>query len=252
MTARSSLADPARLLAAWEAGAAAPELARGCAVLAAAGVADPASLLDLPLGTVGIFIQRCHLATFGPQVDAVTACQACGTTLDVGLSLTELRPAPADAPLDPEPARALALAGGTVTVRPPTVRDLLAAAADPDPRGVLVRRCVQWAGPEREPGPAPAEVTDLGADDVALVDEALEDLAGLGLITVRATCPACGAPVNAMLDPAALLWQQVERAAPALLRDVATLAAAFGWPEREILALPPVRRRAYLLLAAGP
>jgi hypothetical protein len=246
MTARSSLADPARLLAAWEAGAAAPELARGCAVLAAAGLADTASLLDLPLGTVAISIQRCHLTTFGPQVDAVTACQACGITLDVGLSLTGLRPDPADPPADPDPTRALELTGGTITVRPPTVRDLLAAAADPDPQGVLVRRCAQRSGPERQP----VEVTDLGPGDLALVDEALEDLAGLGLITVSATCPGCGEPVAAMLDPAALLWQQVERAAPALLRDVATLAAAFGWPEREILALPAVRRRAYLQLVA--
>ena len=42
----------------------------------------------------------------------------------------------------------------------------------------------------------------------------------------------------------------MQDAAPALLRDVATLAAAFGWSEREILALPAVRRRAYLQLAA--
>lgn len=245
MAARSSLADPARLLAAWEAGASAPELARGCAVLGAAGLADPASLLDLPVGWAGTLGLRCYLASFGSQVDALTVCQACGATLDVTLSLTELLPGPADPPGDPVPARTLPLAGGTVTVRSPTVRDLIAAAADADPRGALVRRCAQG------PRSAPVEVAGLGPDELALVDEALEDLSGLGLITVRAACPDCGEPVAALLDPAALLWQQVQDTAPALLRDVATLAAAFGWSEREILALPAVRRRAYLELAAG-
>lgn len=243
MAAQPSLADPARLLAAWEAGAGAPELARGCAVLAAAGLADAVTVLDLPLGTAGILMQRCHLTSFGPRVDAITACQACGATLDVSLSLTELLPGPPDAALDPEP-RTLALAGRTVTIRPPTARDLLAAAADPDPRGVIVRRCAQRDGRE------PAEVAELSDDELALVDEALEDLSGAGLVTVRATCPDCGELVAAVLDPAALLWQQVQRAAPALLHDVAMLAAAFGWSEREILALPPARRRAYLALAS--
>ena len=243
--AESSLADPARLLAAWEAGAGAPGLARGCAVLGAAGLADPASLLDLPLGLVGYLGLRCHLTSFGSQVDALTACQACGATLDVALSLTGLLPGSAGAPPDQAPARALDLAGGVVTVRSPTVRDLIAAAADPDPRGALVRRCGQG------PGSAPVEVAGLGPDELALVDETLEDLTGPGLITVRAACPDCGAQVAALLDPAALLWQQVQDAAPALLRDVATLAAAFGWSEREILALPAARRQVYLQLAAA-
>jgi hypothetical protein len=250
MAARSSLADPARLLAAWEAGAGAPELARGCAVLAAAGLADAVTVLDLPLGLVGYLGLRCHLTSFGSQIDALAVCQACGATLDVALSLTELLPSPEtvpaqDGPGDPAPARTLRLAGGVVTVRSPAVRDLLAAAADADPRGALVRRCAQG------PGSAPVEVAGLGPDELALVDEALEDLSGLGLITVRAACPDCGEPVAALLDPAALLWQQVQRAAPVLLHDVATLAAAFGWSEREILALPAVRRRAYLQLAAS-
>jgi len=242
MTARSSLADPARLLAAWEAGAGAPELARGCAVLGAAGLADPASLLDVPVGLVGTLGIRCFLTSFGSQVDALTACQACGATLDVALSLTELLPGQ-DGAEDPAPERTLPLASGVVTVRSPTVRDLLAAAADRDPRGELVRRCAQRAG-------AAVELADLGPGELALVDEALEELSGLGLITVQAACPDCGQPVAALLDPAALLWQQVQGAAPALLRDVATLAAAFGWSEREILALPAARRYVYLQLAA--
>jgi hypothetical protein len=251
MTALSWPADPARLLAAWEAGAAAPELARGCAVLAAAGLADPAGVLDLPVGEVGARAVRCHLDAFGPRVDALTTCAGCGTTLDVALSLTALLPGPAASGGEnghggPVPARTLSLAGGTVTVRPPTVRDLLAAAADRDPRGALVRRCAQ------RPGGSPVAEADLGADGLALVDEALEDLASLGLITVRSRCPDCGEQVVAVLDPAALLWQQVQGAAPALLREVATLAAAFGWDESAILALPAFRRHAYLQLANVP
>jgi hypothetical protein len=36
-----------------------------------------------------------------------------------------------------------------------------------------------------------------------------------------------------------------------LLRDVHTLASAYGWKEDEVLHLTPARRHAYLELVAG-
>jgi hypothetical protein len=54
--------------------------------------------------------------------------------------------------------------------------------------------------------------------------------------------------VQAALDAAALTWAQVRAAAGRLLGDIADLAAAFGWTEAEVLALPERRRAAYLEL----
>ncbi len=89
----------------------------------------------------------------------------------------------------------------------------------------------------------------LTAADLELVEEAFDELAGDAVPEVSASCPECGEQVTGVVDAARLLWEQVAASAPGLLRDVAALAAAYGWTEPEILALPPSRRSAYLRLA---
>jgi hypothetical protein len=44
------------------------------------------------------------------------------------------------------------------------------------------------------------------------------------------------------------LWREIESMAGRLLRDVHALASAYGWHEKDILALSPVRRQFYLTL----
>ena len=64
-------------------------------------------------------------------------------------------------------------------------------------------------------------------------------------------CPECGAEVLADVDVVLLLTERLTDEAHSVLADVAALAAAFGWSERDVLALPPVRLAAYLKLAQG-
>jgi len=237
---RPGLGDPSLLLAAWDAASAAPDVAKGCAVLAAAEVIDRDAAFDLPLGLLGELALRCHIEMNGVELDGMAACPACLSGLEISLALDALLPA---AGPNPPPTRDVVLTGRRVTARAPTVRDLLAAAAASDPRSVIVGRCV------REAGGAPVDVSGLDDADLEPLDAALEDLTGAGLATLRAACPGCGAEVVSVLDPGALLWDRVRLAAPALLRDVAVLARAFGWRESDVLALPPSRRRAYLELA---
>ena len=61
----------------------------------------------------------------------------------------------------------------------------------------------------------------------------------------------CGAGWTDILDVLDYLWREVDLAARRLIGEVAEIAAAFGWAERDILALSPVRRRSYLELARG-
>ncbi len=237
---RPGLRDPSVLLDAWAAGSALPDVARGCAVLAAAGVVDVDEAFDLPLALLGELALRCHVEVFGVELDGVAACTACGSGLELPLALDELMP---DAGSSAPSTRDVGLTGRRVTARAPTVRDLLAAAGAPDPRGVIVGRCVV------DSGGAALDLADLTEGDLEAIDATLEDLTGTGLASLRTVCPGCSAEVVAGLDPGALLWDRVRLAAPALLRDVAVLAHAFGWREGDVLALPPARRRAYLELA---
>jgi hypothetical protein len=226
------LRDPATLLDAWEAGSGWPEVARGAVVLDVARACGAGSALDLPLGDLARLAARCHADAFGAILTGVLDCAGCGAVLDVTVDLAALP----DALPGALPGGA---GGGTPAVRAPTARDLLAAAGRPDARDVLVSRCV---------------AAGTGAlDDAALAaaEARLEALAGPALTTLRATCPACGAAVAGDLDPPWLLWTRVAAAGPELLRDVAALAAAYGWSEPQVLALSPRRRAAYLELAAG-
>jgi hypothetical protein len=230
--------DGAQLLSAWEAAAALPPAARGAALLERAGYVDDLdAALDLPVGEGAALAARVYADAFGEVVEGLVTCAACTTVLDVSLPLRALPDAPGEA------TAVVAHGGRELRVRAPTTRDLLAARERADPAHALLSACVSEAGGR----PAdPDELTEQARD---LVDAAAEELAGAAATMVRATCPECGADVAAPLDVGALLWDRVARAAGEGLREVAELAAAFGWSETEILALPAMRRRAYLELA---
>lgn len=233
----ATLADPRLLLDAWEAAAAVPDCAVGAVLLhRAGGTADLAAALDLPLSALSAALARLQAASFGPVLDAVTACQGCGEDLEVTLPVT----------------RFAALAGttgpvrvegpdGVLDVRCPTTRDLVAVVTTSDPAAALLARCVDPA----------VDVTDLDPATLAQVEAAAEQVAGAAAALVTTRCPACEQEVRVDVDLAALLWQRVRGAVPALLADVADLAAAFGWGEADVLALSPLRRAAYLDLARG-
>ena len=254
--AAAGLRDPALLLDAWDAGGAAPDVARGSVVLAVSGVVTPDDAADLPLGVLGELALQCHIEAFGARLDGVVGCPTCAGTLEVALRLDRLLAdsvartesvARTDSATRAEHADrtdscSVELTTGTAHVRAPTVRDLLAVGTTDDPAHAILARCVQdRAGCAVDP-------TQVSAADLELLDAALEQGAGVGLTRVRTSCPDCDSEVVAVLDPCALLWGQVLAAAPALLREVARLAAAFGWTEDEVLALTPTRRSAYLEL----
>ena len=63
-------------------------------------------------------------------------------------------------------------------------------------------------------------------------------------------CPACGHEWEATIDVPSYLWEEVVASARRLAREVAELAAAYGWREADVLRLTPWRRRLYLALAS--
>lgn len=214
---------PGGLLGLWEALASADPPVRGARLLVAAGVAtDQEAALDLPLARASELALHELRTRCGPTLDTVVACHGCGTPLDVPLDL--------DAALDsvtPTPPEPAAVAGRSL--RAPTTRDVVDALADPDPATALRTRC-------------------LGHDPGAAEETTWEQLAGAAALAARVDCPACGARFTADVDVVALLTDHLADQARVLLADVAELAAAYGWSEADILALPAPRRRAYLEL----
>ena len=70
----------------------------------------------------------------------------------------------------------------------------------------------------------------------------------LAQIELSVTCPSCGLEGREPLHAIDFVWAEVSAWAERLLGEVARLAQAFGWSERDILQLSNQRRRRYLEL----
>lgn len=230
----------AELLALWERGLARHALDRS-ALLAAAARPDWAAdtVVDRPLGAVNASLLQLRAASFGQRIDGHADCPRCGQRLAFALDTQVLLHGAAE---DDAAPRAAEVAG--LRVRPLSLRDLAAVAAEADAARAaqaLLARCT-LAG----------DVTLLDDEDLAHVDAALEALDPQADLALALQCTDCGHAGQAQLDPATLLWDELDTRAQALLAEVHQLASAYGWTEAQVLALGPARRSRYLAMVGAP
>ncbi|HET7228753.1 MAG TPA: hypothetical protein VFJ16_01990 [Longimicrobium sp.] len=236
------------VLDAWEAGRDQHPLDRALTLLAAASPGTPrATLAALSVAERDARLLELRAAMLGPQLPAFTPCPACGERLEMTLDSGEL--GVRDAPPGPGPWDA-SVGGMEFRFRLPDSRDLAAVAecaSAEEGRRLLAERCVLAA---RRGGRevAAAELTD---DEVSALSEAMGEVAPNAEVVLALSCPACGEAWSALLDVEAFFWAELSVRARRVLREVDALARAYGWSEREILSLPPRRRRSYLELVEG-
>lgn len=234
----------ADLLGVWEGSAALAAAERADALLALALPEEPAA--DLPLGERESRLLELRELLFGFELDATADCPRCDETIEFSLSTDTLR---AEHERHAAVAPELSAYGYVIRFRLPTAQDLAEAATEADlgsARGRLLERCVlsasidgRKAPPATLPEPVVAELAERMAEADPLAD-----------VRLTLTCPACGHDSTASLDLATWLWSEIEAWARRTLRDVHSLATAYGWTEAEILALGP-RRELYLDLVEG-
>jgi hypothetical protein len=107
---------------------------------------------------------------------------------------------------------------------------------------LLTQRCVQAASHE---GRAVA-VADLPDTIVAALAARMAECDPQAEVQLQVACPACGHAWQALFDIATFLWSKIVAQAGDLLRDIHTLARAYGWREADILSMSPMRRQYYL------
>ncbi len=132
-----SVPRPAALLLGWEVAGTLPALARPAALLHHLGYVDSwDAALDLPVGTYAARVAATYLETFGPEVDVLVGCAGCGEQLEATLDLRRI----ANEPPDSEGCTRATVSRGTLTVRSPTLRDLLAVGSASEDSGSAVTR----------------------------------------------------------------------------------------------------------------
>ena len=95
----------------------------------------------------------------------------------------------------------------------------------------------------------------VAADDeraLAAVAAALADHDPLVDFVVSSACPSCEQPIETSIDLEGTALARLAAVRRSLLADVHALASAYGWTEREILAIPSGRRASYRALIDGP
>ena len=180
---------------------------------------------------------------FGPTLAAFAQCPVCRQALEYNLSIRDLT-------ARKDEVQPLQLEAGefSVELRLPNSFDLCAVSGCNDltqAGRLLMERCVVAAKVEEKPVPA----AGLSADVMEAIASRLAAADPLAEVLIDLTCLACRHQWQVLLDIERFLWTKISVLARRLLQEVHALASAYGWTEREILALSPARRQSYLEMA---
>jgi hypothetical protein len=221
------------LLSVWELGSRQIPLERAFTMLAVVcPETSSESLACLTIGQRDARLLALREMTFGSEIRGVSDCPECGETLELTFNSSDFLPLN-----ETEPPAELAVKsnGSEVRFRLPIGADLLAVNSAEQ----LLERCLLSGGDK------------LTENLRVAVGERISNADPMADIHLALNCPNCEHKWAAPFDIVAFLWREITAAARRLLREVHTLASAYGWTESEILSLSPARRRAYLESASG-
>lgn len=235
----------AELLDVWERGRQRPQPERALALLESACPDQHRdALAALSIGERDARLMLLRRWTFGGRVTSVANCAACGIPMELDFDLADVAGAG-----EPPPAQPLVVKAASYSVcfRLPASHDLLALLDGRQEAGQVRRRLLERCVLSVEGGERGAALPEQVA---AAVIEAMTQADPLADIRLALCCPVCGHAWQVVFDIVAFYWDEIDAWARQTLREVHTLARAYGWSEAEILALGARRRQHYLEILA--
>jgi hypothetical protein len=231
------------LLELWEDVHTQAPVERALSLLAAADTENTVEqLAAFSLGDRNARLLALREVLFGSEMEALAVCPRCGQRLELRLNATELRNM-----CGPGPNREVTLSidGYEVRLRPLNSLDLptitseaeLASAHD-----YVLRRCLLSV----HNGNMPVEFEELPGEVVEASAQKIAEIDPLADIQISICCHSCQHIYQAAFDILSFLWKEIDAWARRVLIEVHILASAYGWSEREILALGAPRRQFYL------
>src|ERR1041385_3801480 len=233
------------LLSVWESGRNQLPLQRALTILAAACPEDSFdSLARLTIGQRDARLLRLRQITFGSEITGVTECPECEEKIELSVNSSDIGPTTETQPPNELAVRAN---GCEARFRLPTSADLLAVKTEEE----LLERCLLNGGDQVichfERNAVESRNPVLESQNIrAAISKKMSSADPMADIRLALSFPSCEYKWEAPFDIVAFLWREVSAAARRLLREVHTLATAYGWTETEILGLSPARRHAYL------
>ncbi len=241
----------ADLLDLWQEESAKSLPERAIALLALAWPDTPkASLETLSIGQRDAMLMTLREQLFGSELSGIIICPKCRERLDLTFDLGDITSASQPAASAGPSEFSVVADGYDMRFRLLTTADAIAAAGEADIERsgrLIVQRCLLSA----EHDGASIDSHDIPATVAEIVIQRLANADPLAEVQLSVICPCCTRRCSATLDISSFLWTELESWARRTLSDVHSLAAAYGWSEREILGLTPQRRQYYLEMAAG-
>ena len=237
------------LLCAWEAGRAESHPAQRALGLLAAAFPDvsQAALAELSIGERDARLLALRERAFGPRLHALVVCPQCSERLELHVNASDLR-----VTQPPDHGRVLALQADDyeIAFRVPNSADLAALVdqteIDTGRRKLLERVISHAAHQGRE-----VAVEALPESVLAAMEQQMVAADPQGEVLLDLSCQSCGNEWQVLFDVVSFLWIEIDAWAVRLLREVHSLARAYGWREADILAMSPWRRQCYLEMLSG-
>lgn len=233
------------LLRVWEAGEDRHPLDRALILLAAVyPELTWEELAELSVGQRDARLLTLRERAFGPTLSGFAECSNCAESLEFDVSVADLR-------VDAEPEEEvgeLVTDGLALRFRPPNSRDLAAVVGCGNrdtARSLLVQRCVLRVTRDG----VPVDHSELSAEAITTLAERMAEYDPQAEVLLALRCPTCEHAWQALFDIVTFFWAELTAEAKRLLREVHTLARAYGWRESDILGMSARRRRFYLEVA---
>ena len=236
------------LLNAWERGLGQPAPKRSLSLLGAACPhAEMEELARLKVGERDSMLLSLREWAFGTQLGVVAECSRCGERLEWSSAISDLR---VRGEQQSDDDLAIESDGYRVKFRLPDSLDLDGLSDFTDVKEAtreLLHRCIVSA----ELNGDVISGSELPETVCSLVAKKMSEADPQGDMSFKLSCPACGNGWEALFDIESFFWTEINVWAQRLLRDIHTLATAYGWREADILGLSPWRRQYYLSLVMG-
>ena len=236
-----------KMLSVWERASGRSAVERALVLLAAACPEQTLEeLARLSIGRRDRLLLSLRESTFGPQLLGRIPCQKCGEALELSFKVSDIC-VPESLTVE---AQVLKLDGYEIQFRLPDSLDLSAISGCADVAEgyrLLLTRCLLSITEGDEPGGS----EDLPEHVREAVVKRMAEADPQGNVQLRLSCPACGHHWLAAFDILSYFWSEINAWAHRILREVHTLAVAYGWSEEEILVMTPRRRRIYLEMIGG-
>jgi hypothetical protein len=240
----------AELLSVWERARSQPMTTQALMLLEAASPgASWEDLAKLSVGRRDARLLALRESLFGPRLTGLTFCPQCSQQLEVGIAASEIKVDGVDA------GRELlsVMSGGYVArFRLPNSEDLSAIATGDDCQpdeaatiGRLLSRClIELRRNGRRQRLDAARV--LPPELIEAIAAEMENADPQANVQIVLDCADCGNRWLSAFDIVSFLWSEIDNWAKRVLREVCSLASAFGWRESDILSMSAQRRQSYL------